>query len=155
MKVEQKLAELGITLPEAPKPVAAYVPGVITGDLVFVSGQLPTVEGKLSAMGKIGDELTVKDGQKAARRAAINCLGVLKALLGDLDRVQQVVKLTGYVQSANDFYNQPQVVNGASELMQEVFGEKGQHARAAVGVNALPLNAPCEVELIVRISNEV
>ncbi|MGE5416291.1 MAG: RidA family protein [Acidobacteriota bacterium] len=155
MKVEERIAELGIVLPEAPKPVAAYVPGVVSGDLVFISGQLPTVEGKLSAMGKIGDELTVKDGQKAARRAAINCLSVLKSMVGDLDRVEQVVKLTGYVQSANDFYNQPQVINGASELMQEVFGDRGQHARAAVGVNALPLNAPCEVELIVRISNEV
>lgn len=155
MKVEEKLVELGIVLPEAPKPVASYVPGVISGNLVFISGQLPTVDGKLTAMGKVGDELTMKDGQKAARRAAINGLSVLKSLVGDLDRVEQVVKLTGYVQSANDFYNQPQVINGASELMQEVFGEKGQHARAAVGVNALPLNAPCEVEFIIRISDEV
>lgn len=148
MSIEQRLAELGITLPEPPPPVAAYVPGVISGNMLYVSGQLPSKAGKLEYTGRLGRDLDVEKGQQAARTAGINCLGVLKSLLGDLDRVQRIVKLTGYVQSADDFFDQPKVVNGASELMQEVFGSIGQHARAAVGVNSLPLNAACEIELI-------
>lgn len=148
MNIEQKLLELNIVLPEPPPPVAAYVPGIISGNMVYVSGQLPSREGKLQYTGKLGLDLDTQSGQQAARLAGINCLGVLKSLLGDLDRIRRIVKLNGYVQSGPDFYDQPKVINGASELMQEVFGEVGQHARAAVGVNALPLNAACEIELI-------
>ncbi len=148
MSIEQRLTELGIVLPEPPAPVAAYVPGVISLKMVYVSGQLPSQAGNLAYTGKLGLDLDIEQGRQAARIAGINCLGVLKALLGDLERVQRIVKLTGYVQSADNFYDQPKVVNGASELMQEVFGNIGQHARAAVGVNSLPLNAACEIELI-------
>lgn len=150
MGIERRLVESGIVLPEPPAPVAAYVPGVICGNMVYVSGQLPSKAGKLAYTGKLGLDLDIEQGRQAARTAGINCLGILKALLGDLDRVRRIVKLTGYVQSADDFYDQPKVVNGASELMQEVFGSIGQHARAAVGVNSLPLNAACEIELIVE-----
>lgn len=154
MSIEERLSELGIVLPEPPAPAAAYVPGIIAGRLAFVSGQLPSVEGQLAAAGKLGRDLTVEEGQAAARIAAINCLGVLKALLGSLDRVEKIVKVTGYVQSADDFCDQHLVVNGASQLLQDVFGSRGQHARAAVGVNSLPLNAACEIELIALIGHE-
>lgn len=153
MKTEEKIAALGITLPEAPRPLAAYVPAVQSGSLVFISGQLPVLNGALMMTGKLGAGLSLEDGQAAARQAAINCLGVLKATAGDLDRVKRIVKITGFVQSDDAFYDQPKVINGASELFQAVFGEAGVHARAAVGVNALPLNAPVEVELIAELAD--
>jgi len=154
MRAEQRLAELGIELPSPPQPVAAYVPGLIHGDLAFVSGQLPIKNGSLAFTGAVGRDISPEEGYEAARIAAVNCLGILKFLLGDLDRVVRIVKLTGYVQSAEDFHGQPQVINGASELLQAVFGSAGSHARAAVGINALPLNAPCEIELIAAIRLE-
>jgi enamine deaminase RidA (YjgF/YER057c/UK114 family) len=149
--VEDRLREMGVTLPPAPKPVAAYVPAVQVGDLVFVSGQLPMVEGKLRFTGTLGRELTLAEGAQAARIAALNALAVVKAAVGDLDRVERVVKMTGWVASAEHFTDQPKVMNGASELLVEIFGEAGRHARAAVGTNVLPLGAPVELELIVKI----
>lgn len=151
MNVEARLKELGIAIPEAAKPIAAYVPGVVAGNLLFISGQLPLAEGKLTMTGKLGRELQISEGRAAARQSAINCLAVMKNHIDNWEQVLQIVKITGYVQSADNFYDQAQVVNGASELLQEIFGEKGRHARAAVGVNNLPLNAPCEIEMIVMI----
>ena len=149
-KVEAKLKELGITLPETPKPVAAYVPAMQSGDLVYTSGQLCTTNGVL-CKGKLGKDLSVEEGYAAARASAINCLAVLKSVVGDLDRVEQIVKVVGFVNSDPSFTDQPKVVNGASELMQAVFGDAGCHARSAVGVSGLPLGAACEVEIIARV----
>lgn len=149
MSVEKKLSELGITLPVAPKPVAAYVPAVKSGNLVFVSGQVPLVDGKLDHKGLAGKDVSVEKAQEAARIAAINCLAVLKTMV-DLDQVARIVKLTGFVASPHEFTDQPKVINGASELLVQVFGDAGQHARAAVGVSALPLGATVEVEMIVE-----
>lgn len=154
MEIEKKLISLGIELPEPPQPLASYVPGVLSGSMVFVSGQLPMRSGQLIYSGKLGTDLYLEAGQEAARLAGINCIGVLKSLIGDLDRVERIVKLTGYVQSADTFYDQPKVINGASDLMSAVFGDAGRHARAAVGVNALPLNAACEVELIALVRED-
>jgi enamine deaminase RidA (YjgF/YER057c/UK114 family) len=148
---EQRLEELGITLPDPVKPVAAYVPTVRSGDMVYVSGQVPMVEGKPSHTGRLGSgELTVEEGAEAAKRCAINVIAALKAELGDLSRVRRVVKVTGFVASAPDFHDQPKVVNGASELLVAVFGDAGKHARSAVGLAALPLGVPVEVEAIVE-----
>ena len=153
MQIEERLAELGLSLPEPPKPVAAYVPCVRAGSLVVVSGQLPRVEGKLTATGKVPSQVSVEDAQAAARQCALNGLAVLKAELGgDWSALGHVVRLGVFVQSDDDFAGQPQVANGASELMQQVFGESGRHARAAVGVNSLPLNAAVEVELMFQLN---
>jgi len=152
LSIEARLEELGIVIPEAAKPIAAYVPGMAAGNFLYISGQLPLVEGKLPLTGKLGRDLKISEGRDAARHSAINCLAVLKNHIDSWDQLMQIVKITGYVQSADDFYDQAQVVNGASELLQEIFGEKGRHARAAVGVNTLPLNAPCEIEMIVLIA---
>ncbi|MCH8029706.1 MAG: RidA family protein [Candidatus Dadabacteria bacterium] len=150
-RVEQRLRELGIELPDAPIPVGAYRTAIISGNSVYVSGQLPLLEGKLTVKGKLGDGLSVEQGAEAARIAAINSISVLKELLLDLDRVKRVLKITGYVASAEGFISQAEVINGASELYFDVFGERGRHARAAVGVNELPLGAPVEIELIAEI----
>jgi enamine deaminase RidA (YjgF/YER057c/UK114 family) len=147
---EERLAELGITLPSPPAPVAAYVSTVTTGNHVYVSGQVPMVDGKASATGRLGDELDVGQGAEVARVCAINVMAQLKGALGDLSRVARVVKLVGFVASAPGFGGQPEVVNGASELFVEVFGDAGRHARSAVGVAALPRNVPVEVEAIVE-----
>ena len=149
-KVEERLAAAGITIPEVPVPLAAYVPGVVSGNMVHTSGQLPMANGALSFKGKLGDSATGEDGYAAAKQCAVNCLGVVKALIGDLDRVKRVVKVVGFVNSAPDFEAQPKVINGASELLQAAFGECGAHARSAVGVAALPLGAMCEVEIVVE-----
>jgi len=148
---EQRLQELGIELPPAPKPVAAYVPALRHGDLVFTSGQLPFEQGKITTTGKLGLPIPVDEGKRAARTACLNALAVIKALLGSLDAVERVVSLVVYVQSNDSFTEQPQVANGASELLEAVFGEKGRHVRAAVGVNALPLHASVEVSLTVAV----
>jgi enamine deaminase RidA (YjgF/YER057c/UK114 family) len=145
-----RLAELGITLPDVVPPVAAYVPAVRTGSLVYTSGQLPMVDGALPATGKVGGSVTLEQAQPLARTCALNALAAIHALVG-LDSVVRVVKVVGFVASAPDFTGQPAVVNGASELLGEVFGEAGRHARSAVGVAALPLDAPVEVELIVEV----
>jgi len=147
--VAARLAEKGIVLPEAVTPVAAYVPWVITGNLLFISGQVPFKEGALSHTGHLGGNLTVDEGYDCARVCALNILAqVNDALDGDLDRVSRVVKLTGFVACTPDFGDQPKVINGASDLMAEAFGDNGRHARAAVGVPALPLNSAVEVEAI-------
>jgi enamine deaminase RidA (YjgF/YER057c/UK114 family) len=150
MSIEKRLAELEIILPEAPRPVAAYLPAVISGNLLFVSGQLCLVNGELLYKGKLGKEVSLEQGYAAARTAAINSLAIIKEELGSLDKVTRVVKVTGYVASDPDFYDQPKVINGASDILVEVFGVLGRHARAAVGVNSLPLNTPVEIEIIVE-----
>lgn len=151
MNVETKLKQLGIIIPEPAQPVAAYVPGIRTGDLVFVSGQLPVKEGQLLYTGRVGEELTIEEGQAAARLSVINCLAVLKSFIAEWDSLLQIVKITGFVQNADNFFEQAKVINGASELLGQVFGERGKHARAAVGASALPLNAACEIEMIAQI----
>ena len=148
--VRARLTELGLELPEVVPPVAAYVPAVRTGDLVFTSGQLPMVEGSLLAVGKVGALVTPEQSKELARTCALNALAAIEALVG-LDSVVRVVKVVGFVASTPDFIGQPGVVNGASELLGEVFGDAGQHARSAVGVSALPLDAPVEVELVVEV----
>jgi enamine deaminase RidA (YjgF/YER057c/UK114 family) len=151
-RAEDRLAELGLTLPDVPAPVAAYTPAVRTGDLVFTSGQVPTVDGKVVATGKVGAEVDAADAQEYARICALNALAAVKALVGDLDKVRRVVKVVGFVASAPDFTGQPGVINGASELLGRVLGDAGQHARSAVGVSVLPLDSPVEVELIAEFS---
>jgi enamine deaminase RidA (YjgF/YER057c/UK114 family) len=147
-----RLAELGLALPEVVPPVAAYVPAVQTGSLVYVSGQLPLVDGKLLATGKVGDGVSPEQAIDLARRCALNALAAIDALVG-LEKVVKVVKLTGFVASATGFTGQPSVINGASELFGAVFGEAGRHARSAIGVAELPLDAPVEVEAIVEVSD--
>ena len=149
-RIEARLAELGSPLPELAKPVAAYVPAVVTGNLVFTSGQLPFVSGSLPATGKLGATVSPEDGKTYARQCALNALAAVKSVIGDLDRVTRVVKLVGFVASTPDFSGQPGVINGASEFLGEVFGDAGAHARSAVGVPVLPLDSPVELELIVE-----
>jgi enamine deaminase RidA (YjgF/YER057c/UK114 family) len=144
--VEKKLAEIGITLASPAAPVANYVPFVRTGNLLMVSGQICLDAGKLVAKGQLGGSVSIEDGQKAARACAINLLAQLKAALGDLDKVVRVVRLGGFVNAAPGFVDGPKVMNGASDLMVAVFGEKGRHARTTVGVSALPQDAAMEVE---------
>lgn len=146
-----RLSELGIELPPVVKPLAAYVPAVRTGTLVYTAGQLPMVAGQLTVTGKVGGEVTPEVGKKLARVCALNALAAVDSLVG-IDSVTRVVKVVGFVASAPGFHGQPAVINGASELFGEVFGEAGAHARSAVGVSELPLNAPVEVELIVEVA---
>ena len=150
-KVESRLAELGLTLPEVTPPLAVYVPAVRSGDLVFTSGQLPMTAGTMAHTGKVGDGVTAEQAKAQARICALNALAAVKSVIGDLDRVEHVVKVVGFVASAAGFTGQSGVVNGASELLGEVFGDAGVHARSAVGVAALPLDAPVEVEIQVRV----
>jgi len=151
--IAARLAELGLELPKAASPVANYVPFVVTGKLVFVSGQVPLVDGKPQFVGRLGDTLSVEQGNQAARRCGLNLLAQLgNACGGDLDRVRRVVKLGGFVACTPDFTQTPQVINGASDLMVEVFGDVGRHARAAVGVSALPLGVAVEVEAVFEIA---
>ncbi len=152
MSVESKLTQMGLSLPVAPKPVATYVPAVLTNDgYVYTSGQIPLVSGELKYKGKVGKDLDEAQGYEAAKICALNCLSVIKAQIGDLDRIERIVKVVGFVNSAPGFSQQPKVVNGASDLLGELFGEKGQHARSAVGVCELPLDAACEVEMVVKV----
>jgi enamine deaminase RidA (YjgF/YER057c/UK114 family) len=146
-----RLAELGLTLPEVVPPLAAYVPAVQSGNYVYVSGQLPLVDGKLPYVGKVGAEVTVEQGAELARTCALNALAAIESLVG-LGRVVKIVKVTGFVASAEGFTGQPAVVNGASQLFGDVLGEIGQHARSAVGVAELPLGAPVEVEVIAEVA---
>jgi len=148
-----RLAELGIELPTVVPPVAAYVPAKRSGSLVYTAGQLPIVAGKLAATGKVGADVSPEQAKRLARTCALNALAAVHALVG-LDAVTQVVKVVGFVASASGFTGQPAVVNGASELFGEVFGEAGAHARSAVGVAELPLNAPVEVELVVEVAQD-
>ena len=151
MHVEAKLKELGIELPPAVTPVANYVPTVRTGNLVFLSGHGPFKDDGTLVTGKVGADLTDEEGYEAARLVAIGLLGSLKAEIGELDRVKRIVKLLGLVNCTAEFANQPKVINGASDFLVEVFGEKGKHARSAVGTNALPMNIAVEIEMIVEI----
>lgn len=153
MSFDAKLAELGIVLPEPAAPVAAYVPVVVHGGLAHVSGQLPFIDGRL-VTGRLGEDVSLEDGAAAARACGLMLLAQLRARLGSLDRVVQVVKLGGFVNSAGSFTDQPQVVNGASQLMQDVFGAAGRHARSAVGVPVLPLGAAVEVDAIFAVSGD-
>lgn len=150
MSVETNLAALGLELPEVATPAGAYVPAVISGNLVFTAGQIPLVDGKLMAEGRLGAEISAEQGKEIAQRCALNAIAAVKSVLGDLERVRKVVKVVGFVASTPEFTAQPGVVNGASELLQAAFGDVGIHARSAVGVAVLPLNSPVEVELIVE-----
>jgi len=150
-KIEERLIELGIEIPAAPKPVAAYIPAKKSGNLVFTAGQLPMVNGELVLKGLLGQDVEIEDANKAARICALNALAAIKGVIGDLDQVKQVVRVVGYVASIPTFTQQPAVVNGASELLVEIFGEAGKHARSAVGMAALPLNASVEIELTVEV----
>ncbi len=149
--VEDRLAELGLSVPELVPPVAAYVPVVRDGDLVFTSGQLPMVDGALAATGKVGAEVDADAAKALAETCALNAIAAIKSEVGDLDTVSRVVKVVGFVASDPGFTGQPGVINGASELLVKAFGDKGIHARSAVGVAALPLDAPVEVEVIVSV----
>lgn len=151
MTIETRLEELGIVLPEAPASLASYVRTVVFQNLVFVSGQLPIKNGQIETLGKVGREVSVDLAIDAAKQCAINAISALKDELGDLEKISQIIKLTGFVASDPQFTAQPQVVNGASDLFLSIFGEKGRHSRSAVGVSSLPLNAPVEIELIVGI----
>ncbi|MFT4030100.1 MAG: RidA family protein [Protaetiibacter sp.] len=150
MTVADRLAELGLTLPPVVPPVAAYVPAAVSGNLVFTAGQLPMIGGVLPAVGKVGAEVGADEAKEFARVCALNALAAAESVIGSLDRVTRVVKVVGFVASAPDFTGQPGVVNGASELLGAVFGEAGAHARSAVGVAVLPLDAPVEVELVLE-----
>jgi enamine deaminase RidA (YjgF/YER057c/UK114 family) len=151
MSVDTRLQRLGLQLPAAPQPVASYIPAVRSGNLLFLSGVLPFHEGKVRPIGKLGRDVTPEQGKEASRRALLNALAIVREALGTLDHVTQVVRMVGHVASAEGFTQQPIVVNGASDLLVEIFGEAGRHARVAVGVAELPLNAPVELELIIEV----
>ena len=151
MTPEERLAELGLQIPQVAAPVAAYVPAVRTGSFVYTSGQLPLREGNLLHTGKVGADVSPEEAFECARQCALNALAAIRAQVGDLSAITRVVKLVGFVSSVPEFTAQPQVVNGASELLGQVFGDVGQHARSAVGVAVLPLDAPVEVELVVEV----
>jgi enamine deaminase RidA (YjgF/YER057c/UK114 family) len=148
---EERLAELGLSVPDVAKPVAAYVPAVRTGSYIFTSGQLPMRDGQLITTGKVGGEVTPEEAVECARQCALNAIAAVRAEVGELSNVKKIVKVVAFVASTPDFTGQPGVANGASELFGQVFGEAGQHARSAVGVPVLPLDAPVEVELIVEV----
>jgi enamine deaminase RidA (YjgF/YER057c/UK114 family) len=152
MTYEEKLKSLGLELPEAPKPVATYVPAVRTGNLLFLSGVLPMRNGQLAFTGKLGRELTVLEGIEAAKVAILNALAIAKQELGSLDRITRVVKVVGHVASADGFVEQPQVLNGASDLLVAIFGDAGRHARVATGAAELPRRAAVEIEVILAVS---
>lgn len=149
--IDDKLKKLGITLSEAPKPLGSYVPCVQAGNLLFLSGMLPLRGGKLIRTGRVGESVSLVEAQEDARQCVINALSVLKSHLGDLNKIKKCVKLNGYVASASDFTEQPKVLNAASDLLFEIFGDAGRHARAAVGVYVLPLNSPIEIDFIFEI----
>jgi enamine deaminase RidA (YjgF/YER057c/UK114 family) len=152
MSYEAIIEQLEITLPAAPKPVANYVPVVRVGDLLFLSGVLPSRDGQLIMTGKLGADLSVEQGMQAAKMAALNALAIVKGEVGSLDRVKRIVKMVGHIASAPGFTDQPQVLNGASDLFVQIFGEAGRHARVAVGAAELPRRAPVEIELIVHVA---
>lgn len=154
-RIHDRLQELEIALPEAPKPVAAYIPAVKTGNLIYVSGQIPFRDGKLLATGSVPSQTSLNEAQEAAKQCVLNGLAILDDILdGDLDRITRIVKLGVFIYSDPDFSDQPKVANGASELLQDIFGEAGRHARAAVGSVALPLGASVEVEMIVEVAEK-
>ena len=148
MSIDARLEELGLTIPEIAKPVAAYLPAVVSGNLVFTAGQLPFVSGALPETGRLGDTVSEASGKDLARTCVLNGLAAARGAIGSLDRITRVVKVVGFVASDPSFTAQPSVINGASELLAEIFGESGQHARSAVGVTVLPLNSPVEIEFV-------
>ncbi|MGB8252285.1 MAG: RidA family protein [Anaerolineaceae bacterium] len=151
MEIEARLKQLGLDLPEPPIPVGAYLPARRTGDLLFLSGTTCYTAGGLLYTGRVGGELTLEQGYAASRQTMLNLLSVAKAELSDLDRVECVVKLNGYVNSTPDFDRQPEVINGASDLLVQLFGERGRHARTSIGVNVLPNNIPVEIEMVLQV----
>ena len=153
MTASQRLAELGLELPPAPKPLAAYVPAVRHGDLVYSSGQVPLQDGRLTTTGKVGAEVDLDTATGCARTAVLNAVAVIADLAGGVDEIARIVKVTVFVASAPDFTGQPQVANGASELLVDIFGENGRHARSAVGLTVLPLDAPVEIEVIAAVTS--
>lgn len=150
MNFEQKISELGLALPNVAPPAGSYLPSVISGNLVFTAGQIPLIEGKIAATGKVGGEVSLERAQEMARICLLNALAAVKSEIGDLQRVKRIVKLVGFVSSDPGFIQQPQVINAASDVLAEIFGEAGRHARSAVGVAVLPLDVPVEIELIVE-----
>jgi enamine deaminase RidA (YjgF/YER057c/UK114 family) len=149
--IDKVINNLGLLIPDAPKPIAAYIPSKQTGNLVFTAGQLPIVNGQVIYKGLLGQDVEIDEANKAARICTLNALAAIKGVIGDLDRIKQIVRVVGYVASVPTFTQQPAVVNGASELLLEIFGENGKHARSAVGVAVLPLNASVEIELTVEV----
>lgn len=149
--IEEALSSLGISLPAAPAPAGSYLPVVVSGNLAFVSGQIPLEGKELKFKGKVGTDLTVEEGQQAAALCTINALAQLRAALGTLDRISRIVKVTGFVNCGPSFTDHPKVVNGASDLLVKIFGDRGRHARAAVGMSSLPLDSAVEVEMIVEL----
>ncbi len=149
--IEEKLQQMKITIPDAPKPLASYIPVTQVGNLIFTAGQIPIKDGNLIFKGKIGKEISLENGKEAAKLCAINCLSVIKSAIGNLDNIKRIVKVTVFVNSADSFTDQPKVANGASDFLVELFGEKGKHVRSAVGVNELPIDSSVEVEMIVEV----
>lgn len=150
--IEEKIKELGYELPEVAKPLAAYVPAKSVGNLVMTSGQVPLVKGEIKYKGKVGKDITEEDAIKAAEVCALNCLAAIKGEIGSLDKIEEIIKLTVFVNSLDDYSSHPKIANGASELLLKIFGEKGKHVRSAVGVSGLPLGSTVEIEMIVRVS---
>lgn len=150
--IEEKIKLMGITIPEAAKPLAAYIPALQVGNLVMTSGQVPISAGVIKYQGKVGKDLSEEEGKEAAKLCALNCLSAIKSVIGNLDKIKKVIKLTVFVSSAEGFTAQPQVANGASEFIVEIFGDNGKHVRSAVGVSELPLNSAVEIEMIVEVS---
>jgi len=151
MDIYERLQEKGIVIPELPKPIASYVPAKAFKEFIFSSGQTGTVHQKLKYVGKLGKDITIEQGRESAKLAILNCLAALEYILGDLNKVEEIIKINGYVASAENFNEQPAVIEGASTLLLEIFGVKGKHARSAIGVAELPFRAPVEVEVIARI----
>ena len=150
--IDERLASLNITLPSPPKPAGSYVPVVITDKLAFVSGQIPIKDDKVIYVGKVSEDVTIEDAQKAARLCIINALAHLKTELKSLDRISKIVRVSGYVNSSSDFTEQPKILNSASDLLFDIFGQKGQHTRIAIGVSSLPLNSVVEIDLVAEIT---
>jgi enamine deaminase RidA (YjgF/YER057c/UK114 family) len=153
MSIEEKLTELGITLPEAPAAVAVYQPWIRTGNLIFTSGQLPWRDGEIAFAGKLGAEVSDEDGYQAARQCALNAIAQLKAATGDLEKMRKIIRIDGYIHCVEGFRNHPQVLNGASDLVSEIFGERGQHTRLALGIHEMPLNAAVQLSMTAEIAD--
>lgn len=151
--IEDKLNEMGLSIPEVPKPLAAYIPGIQSGNYIFTSGQVPLANGQLKYKGKVGKDISDEDAKLAAQTCVLNCLGVIKSLIGDANKIKRIIKLVVFVNCTDDYTAQPAVANGASELLLNLFGENGKHVRSAVGVSGLPLGAPVEIEMIAEIQN--
>lgn len=154
MKAEARLKELKLILPPVPEPIAEYIPAKKVGDLVYVSGQGPIKDGEFLYIGKVGGRVSLEEGYQCARQCCLNALAALKSVVGSLDEVEEIVKVRGFVNSRDDFLKQPAVINGASELLVKIFGEKGRHARAALGTSVLPDDIPVELEMIVRVKSK-